>query len=73
MLDGREELDRVQRFVRQVLRNIPRELPNAFEDELGDARLLRARRCTVARERLDDPQEQCKERPEISLASLTLR
>jgi hypothetical protein len=36
MLDSREELDWVKHSIGEILRDIPRQLPNTFQDQFCD-------------------------------------
>lgn len=61
MLDGREQLDRVQHMLLQVLRDIPRKLPDTLQDQFSNLGFLRVRAGPVRRERFDNPQQQSEQ------------
>lgn len=51
MLDGGEELNRVQSVLLEVSRNVARKLPHTLEHEFRDSRLGSIGKSTVGRER----------------------
>ena len=68
MLDGREQLYRIQGLLLEILGNISSQLPDALQHKLSNLGFLRIWRCAVTGERLDNLEEQCEQRPENKLS-----
>lgn len=65
VLDRREQFHRVQDTLLEILRNVPRQLPDTLQHQLRNLGFLGVNVSPVGRERLDDPQqerEQCTAR-----------
>lgn len=58
----RQELHRIQLLFLEILRDIPRKLPHAFQNKFSNPRVFRLGWRAGARERLDDLQEEGKQR-----------
>lgn len=64
MLDCWEQLNGVKSLLVEVLRNIPCQFPDTFQDKFSHLGLLRVWRCPATGERLDNLQEQGEQRTE---------
>ena len=55
VLDGREQLHRVEEVLLQILRDTPREFPDALQDKFGDFGFLGVGSGAICGERFYDP------------------